>query len=143
MAQPNIVDVSRIYGQSLAMALTTTTAEGTATDFAFTVKTGVVLKVNNIICSNIHATDAGTLDIFLEQNNIDTSSGNEAPFTQNKTMPATAMYIVKGISVAQGTSLVVLDHPLYLMETTKFKAKANAASTLQLIMSYEVINTIA
>ena len=89
------------------------------------------------------ATDAGTLDIFLEQNNIDTSSGNEAPFTQNKTMPATAMYIVKGISVAQGTSLVVLDHPLYLMETTKFKAKANAASVLQLTMSYEVINTIA
>ena len=53
------------------------------------------------------------------------------------------MYLVEGVSVATGSSLVVLDHPLYLKETTKFKAKANAASTLQLIMSYEVINTIA
>ena len=55
MAQPNIVGVTRIYGQSIAMALTTTTAVGTAADFAFTVKTGNVLKINNLICSNIHA----------------------------------------------------------------------------------------
>ena len=143
MAQPNIVGVTRIYGQSIAMALTTTTAVGTATDFAFTVKTGNVLKVNNIICSNIHASNAGTLDIFIEQVNVDTSAANEGPFAENKTLPTGAMYLVEGVSVATGSSLVVLDHPLYLKETTKFKAKANAASTLQLTMSYEVINTIA
>ena len=142
MAQPNIVGVTRIYGQSLGMALTTSTNEATVSDFAFTVKTGVVLKINNIICSNIHTSNAGTLDIFLEQNNIDTSSGNEAPFTQNKTIPTTPIYIVEGVSVATGSSLVVLDHPLYLMESTKFKAKADAATTLHLTISYEVINTI-
>jgi hypothetical protein len=141
MAQPNIVDVKKIYGQSLGMALTTTTNEATPADFAFTVKTGVVLKINNIICSNIHTSNAGTLDIFIEQNNIDTSAGNEAPFTQNKTIPATPIYIVEGVSVATGSSLVVLDHPLYLMESTKFKAKADAVTTLHLTISYEVINT--
>ena len=143
MAQPNIVGVTRIYGQSIAMALTTTTAVGTATDFAFTVKTGNVLKVNNIICSNIHASNAGTLDIFIEQVNVDTSAANEGPFAENKTLPTGPMYLVEGVSVATGSSLVVLDHPLYLREGVKFKAKANAASTLQLIMSYEIINTIA
>ncbi len=148
MAQPNIVGVTRIYGQSIAMALTTTTAVGTATDFAFTVKTGNVLKVNNIICSNIHASNAGTLDIFIEQTNWTTGGSSDPagamePFAENKTIPTGAMYLVKGVSVATGSSLVVLDHPLYLKETTKFKAKANAASTLQLTMSYEVINTIA
>ena len=142
MAQPNIVGVTRIYGQSIAMALTTTTAVGTAADFAFTVKTGNVLKINNIVCSNIHASNAGTLDIFLEQNNIDTTAGNEAPFAENKTIPATPIYIVEGVSVATGSSLVVLDHPLYLMESTKFKAKADAVTTLHLTISYEVINTI-
>ena len=143
MAQPNIVGVTRIYGQSIAMALTTTTAVGTATDFAFTVKTGNVLKVNNIICSNIHASNAGTLDIFIEQVDVDTSVANEGPFAENKTIPTGPMYLVEGVSVATGSSLVVLDHPLYLREGVKFKAKANAASTLQLIMSYEIINTIA
>ena len=93
MAQPNIVGVTRIYGQSIAMALTTTTAVGTATDFAFTVKTGNVLKVNNIICSNIHASNAGTLDVFIEQVDVDTSVANEGPFTENKTIPTGAMYL--------------------------------------------------
>ena len=147
MAQPNIVGVTRIYGQSIAMALTTTTAVGTATDFAFTVKTGNVLKVNNIICSNIHASNAGTLDIFIEQTNWTTgttagANGAMEPFAENKTLPTGAMYLVKGVSVATGSSLVVLDHPLYLMESTKFKAKADAATTLHLTISYEVINTI-
>ena len=118
MAQPNIVGVTRIYGQSIAMALTTTTAVGTATDFAFTVKTGNVLKVNNIICSNIHASNAGTLDIFIEQTNWTTggtagANGAMEPFTENKDIPTGAMYLVKGVSVATGSSLVVLDHPLY------------------------------
>ena len=143
MAQPNIVGVTRIYGQSIAMALTTTTAVGTATDFAFTVKTGNVLKVNNIICSNIHASNAGTLDVFIEQVDVDTSVANEGPFTENKTIPTGAMYLVEGVSVATGSSLVVLDHPLYLREGDIFKAKDNAVSSLQLIMSYEIINTIA
>ena len=81
--------------------------------------------------------------MFIEQVDVDTSVANEGPFTENKTIPTGAMYLVEGVSVATGSSLVVLDHPLYLREGVKFKAKANAASTLQLIMSYEIINTIA
>ena len=61
------------------------------------------------------------------------------PFTTNITV-AGSFYIAKTISVPADASLVLLDSPIYLMEGDILKGGASAASDLDLIVSYELIN---
>lgn len=138
MAQPNIVSVASIYGQSVGFALT-----DTLTTTLFTTGDDRVIKVNNIICSNIHTTNAGTLDLYVTKNEFDTEDDAiVGPFTTDITV-AGDFYIAKNISVSQGSTLVILDKPIYLMEGDILKGGANATTTLQLIVSYELINDVA
>ena len=44
------------------------------------------------------------------------------------------------VQVAQGSTLVILETPIYLMEGDAFEGEASAASTLDLYISYEVIS---
>ena len=53
MANPNIVNVTSIFGESLAQAMT-----ATLTTVIMTVSTDVVLKVNSISATNTHASNA-------------------------------------------------------------------------------------
>ena len=50
MANPNIVNVTSIFGESLAQAMT-----AKLTTVIMTVSTDVVLKVNSISATNTHA----------------------------------------------------------------------------------------
>tara|TARA_Y100000114_G_scaffold143694_1_gene151487 strand:+ start:746 stop:1165 length:420 start_codon:yes stop_codon:yes gene_type:complete len=135
MAQPNIVNVASIYAQSVGFNLT-----ATATTTLFTVGDDRVLKINNIVCANVDGTNAATVDLFVTKNEFDTEDDAiVGPFTTNITV-AGSFYIAKTISVPADASLVILDAPIYLMEGDILKGGASAASDLDLIVSYELIN---
>ena len=132
MANPNVVQVATISGSSIGSNMT-----GSAQTF-FTVASGKLVKINSITCANVHTTNAGTLDLFVDKAERDTTAGG-SEFTSNITVDGN-FYICKNISVAQGSTLVILETPIYLMEGDALEGQASAASTLDLYISYEVIS---
>ena len=104
MANPNIVSVATILGGNAGWNLST----GLTTTLA-TVTAEYILKINRIVCTNVHATDAANLDLFVD--------GMGSGTTGVTTTGADAtVYLAKVISVPANASLVVSDTPIYLME---------------------------
>jgi len=91
-----------------------------------------VIKINRIMCTNIHATDAANLNLYITKLNV-TPAGVTNFDTSGD------FYLAKVISVPANSSLVVLDTPIYLMETDILKGGSSASSTLDLLLSYEAI----
>ena len=127
MANPNIVSVATILGGNAGWNLST----GLTTTLA-TVTAEYILKINRIVCTNVHATDAANLDLFVD--------GMGSGTTGVTTTGADAtVYLAKVISVPANASLVVLDTPIYLMEGDILKGGSSAASSLDLFITYETL----
>ena len=128
MANPNIVNVATINGGNGAWALT-----NTVTTTLLTAAADVIVKINSLIVTNIHASNAATVSIGIYGigNNVTgaASSGGLAD-----------VRIANLMNVPQGDSLVLVDKPIYMMEGDILKGGASAASVLELFASYEVIN---
>ena len=126
MAQPNIVNVASIYGQSVGATLTTSFV-------AFiTVTAEYVVKVNYIHIANIDGTNDATCDVKLvkpDQDPIGIADYNIAD----------TIYLAKTVNVPADDILVLIDKPVYLMETDVLQARGSAASDLDLFVSYDVI----
>ena len=129
MANPNIVNVSSIVGGNAAWALT-----NTVTTTLLTVAADVIVKINSLIVTNIHGTNAATVSI--EINGI---GGGATGVTLAATL-TTQVRIASTMNVPADDSLVLIDKPIYLMELDVLRGGASAASTLELFASYEVIN---
>ena len=128
MANPNIVSVTSIYGESIGEALTTTTD----TDI-MTVATNVVIKINSIIVTNTHATNATVVTVGIRKAGftsagIGASEDNAGTFALASTM-----------NLPADDSLVLVDKPIYLMEGDVLEGGASVA-TADIFISYEVIN---
>ena len=129
MANPNIVNVSSIVGGNAAWALT-----NTLTTTLLTVSAEVIVKINSLIVTNIHGTNAATVSI--EINGI----GGGATGVTLAANLTTQVRIASTMNVPADDSLVLIDKPIYLMEADVLRGGASAASTLELFASYEVIN---
>ena len=127
MSNPNIVSVATINGVSLGWNLT-----NTLDTTLLTATAEYVIKINRIMCTNIHATDAANLNLYITKLNV-TPAGVTNLDTSGD------FYLAKVISVPANPSLVVLDTPIYLMETDILKGGSSASSTLDLLLSYEAI----
>ena len=129
MANPNIVNVSSIVGGNAAWALT-----NTITTTLMTVAADVIVKINSIIVTNIHASNAAT--VSLEINGI---GGGAVGVTLAANL-TTQVRIASTMNVPADDSLVLIDKPIYLMEGDVLRGGASASSVLELFASYEVIN---
>ena len=129
MANPNIVNVTSIYGGNASWNLSATT-----TSVLLTVSADVLVKVNSIICANVDGTNDATLNLYIDGLTTSGITGVTG------TSMATAAYLAKTVNVPADDILVVIDKPIYLMENDILKGGASAASDLDLFMSYEVIN---
>ena len=129
MANPNIVSVTSIVGGNAAWALT-----NTVTTTLLTVAADVIVKINSLIVTNIHGTNAATVSI--EVNGI----GGGATGVTLAANLTTQVRIASTMNVPADDSLVLIDKPIYLMEADVLRGGASAASTLELFASYEVIN---
>ena len=128
MANPNIVNVSSIVGGNAAWALT-----NTITTTLMTVSAEVIVKINSLIVTNIHGTNAATVSI-----DINGIGSGATGVTVNG--PLATCRLASTMNVPADDSLVLIDKPIYLMEDDILRGGASATSTLELFCSYEVIN---
>tara|TARA_R100001591_G_scaffold102870_1_gene109962 strand:+ start:293 stop:706 length:414 start_codon:yes stop_codon:yes gene_type:complete len=135
MAHPNIVNVSSIFAQSIGFNLS-----NTLTTTLFTVGDDRVLKLNNIIVTNVDGTNSADVDLFITKAQQDTEDDQlEGAFTTNIDISGN-FYIAKTITVPADSQLILLDSPLYMCEGDILKGGASASGDLDLLVSYELIN---
>ena len=128
MANPNIVSVTSIVGGNAAWALS-----NTVTTTLMTVAADVIVKINSLIVTNIHGTNAATVSVEVN------GMGSGATGVTVASGLATCR-LASTMNVPADDSLVLIDKPIYLMEADVLRGGASAASTLELFASFEVIN---
>lgn len=121
MANPNIVNVTTINGQTAAAALITTQQIIVQNADA----SGKIYKINTILVANKDGSNAA--DVTINFNDGSTS---------------TNFAIASTISVPADSSIVIIDKnsSFYLTENTSIEAFANANGDLDIIVSYEEIS---
>jgi hypothetical protein len=124
VANPNIVNVAAIYGNSLQVSLTTTSATSLVSNAA---SSGKVFKINSITVANVDGTNAADITI-----NVYSAAA----------LGGTAFPIVSTISVPADATLIVTDKTttFYLLENQSIGATAGTASDLVVNASWEEIN---
>ena len=128
MANPNIVNVTSIYGQSMGEALSTT-----LTTDIMTCQSNKLLKINFIQVTNTHAT--ASTDVTVAVTKVAYTSGGIADAEDN----AGTFELASTVNVPADDVLVVLDKPIYLMEGDQLEAGANPA-TADIFVSFEVLD---
>ena len=128
MANPNIVSVTSIYGESIGEALT-----ATVTTDIMTVASDKLVKINYIQVANDHASTA--IDVTIAIVKAGFTSDGIASGEDN----AATIYLASTITLPADDVLVVLDKPIYLMEGDVLEGGANPA-TADIFISYEVID---
>ena len=124
MANPNIVNVAAIYGNSSQVSLTTTSATSLVSNAA---SSGKVFKINSITVANVDGTNAADITI-----NVYSAAA----------LGGTAFPLVSTISVPADATLIVTDKTtsFYLLENQSIGATAGTASDLVVNASWEEIN---
>lgn len=121
MANPNIVNVTSIYGKTVGAALTTSSADIVTN----TAGSNKIFKINTVLVSNVDGTNNATVNVIF----YDASS-------------TTNYYLAELIVVPAASTLKVItkDTSFYLEEGDKVSALASANSDLEIIISYEEIS---
>lgn len=121
MANPNIVNVTSIYGKTIGAALTTSSADILTNSAA----SNKIFKINTILISNVDGVNNATADVIF----YDAST-------------TTSYYLVDLVVVPAASTLKVVtkDTSIYLEEGDKITALASAAGDLQIVISYEEIS---
>ena len=123
MANPNIVNVTNIIGNSLSVAVLTSATQ-LASNAA---SSGKVFKINSIVVANIDGTTAA--DITVNIYSLAALGG-------------TPLAIASTISVPADASLIVTDKTtaFYLLENQSIGAIASTTGDLVATISFEEIN---
>jgi hypothetical protein len=124
MANPNIINVTAIYGNSSHTALSSTSATSLVSNAA---ASGKVFKINSITVANVDGTAAADITI-----NVYSAAA----------LGGTAFPIVSTISVPADATLIVTDKTttFYLLENQSIGATAGTANDLVVNASWEEIN---
>ena len=125
MANPNIVAVTAIYGNSSQTSLSTTSATSLVSNAA---SSGKVYKINSITVANVDGTNAADITI-----NVYSAAA----------LGGTAFPIVSTVSVPADATLIVTDKTtsFYLLEDKSIGATASVANDLVVTCSWEEINS--
>jgi hypothetical protein len=117
MANPNIVNVTAIYGKTAVQSVTTSATAIVQNSAG----SNMVYKVNALYVANIDGTNNAeiTVDIFRS---------------------STAYRMVSTVVVPADAVLDVISKSIYLEEGDALRLTANANSDLQAICSYETIS---
>ena len=122
MANPNIVNVTSIYGNTSYLIPSTTAA---TTWTALTPAAGTVNKIDNIVAANV---TASTATVTVSINSAAAGAG-------------TAYRLVYQVPVPVNASIVVADKStaFYLGEAQSIVVTVGTASAIELTASYEAI----
>ncbi len=128
MANPNIVSVTSLYGESIGSALTTA-----VDNVMLTVLANKLIKINYISVANTDASTATDVSVSV------TKAGFTSAGVASGDDEAGVHFLASTVSCPADDVLIVLDKPIYLMETDNLEAGANPA-TADIFISYEVID---
>lgn len=130
MANPNIVNVTAIYGTTTYFVPSGTTAVVLLANAA---SSGLVYKINQIVVANTTGSAANaTVSVY----------SNGAVAQGSAPAGGTAYPVVSAVSVPANASLIAVDKTtaIYLMEGTSISITAGTASALTFTISYENIS---
>ena len=132
MANPNIVAVTSILGESTYLTPSDTAANVL---LANATSSGKVYKINQIVAANVDGSSAVNVSVDIYSNGA--VAQGSAP------SGGTAYPIVSTISVPADASLIVTDKTtaIYLMEDQSIAVTSGAASKITYTISYEVISS--
>lgn len=125
MAAPNIVGVTTITGNTAYISLGDSLENTLVSNAA---GSNLVYKINSIIVANDDGTNSA--DISVSYNTVAAGAGAN-------------IWMAKTVSVPADTTLVVLDKAtsIYLEENRSIVVQASAANDLDVICSYEIIQS--
>ncbi len=131
MANPNITNVSAIYGNTTYLTPSGTTAVVLLPNAA---SSGKVYKINQIVAANVDGTNAVNATVSIYTNGA--VAQGSAP------SGGTAYPIASTISVPANASLIVADKTtaIYLQEGTSIVVTSGTASKITYSISYEDIS---
>ena len=130
MSNPNIVNVSSIYGTTTYYTPSGTTAVVLLPNAA---ASGTVMKINQIVVSNVTGTAANaTVSVYT----------NGAVAQGSAPSGGTAYPIISAVSVPGSASLIAMDKTtsVYLQEGTSISITSGTGSSLTFSISYELIS---
>jgi len=124
MANPNIVNVSSIYGKTTYLDLSSTSATTLVTNAS---SSGVVLKINMIQIANVDGANACDVTVKVHSG----ASGG-----------GTGYALANTVSVPADAAMVIIDKnsSVYIMENQSITVTAGTANDLEVVCSYEEIS---
>jgi len=130
MANPNITNVTAIYGTTTYYTPSGTTAVVLLANAA---SSGLVYKINQIVCANVNGSSAVNATVSVYTNGA--VAQGSAP------SGGTAYPVISTISVPASASLIAVDKTtaIYLMEGTSISVTSGTASGITYTISYESI----
>lgn len=123
MANPNIVNVTSIYGTTTYLTPANTTANTLLSNAA---SSGLVFKINQIVCANVNGASAVNATVAI--NNAAAGAGTNFPVISTISVPASASVIAVDKTTA-----------IYLMENSSIVVTSGTSSGITYTISYESI----
>jgi hypothetical protein len=127
MANPNIVNVTTIYGNTSSFLISSTANPFATALINNPAASGKVFKINSIVVANVDGTSAADITINL--------------YSQDD-LGGTGTALISTASVPADASLVVMDKTtgIYLLEDKSIGAVASIANDLVVTCSWEEIS---
>jgi len=131
MANPNIVNVTSILGTTTYLTPSSTSAVVLLPNAA---ASGLVFKINQIVCANVNGTSAVNATVAIYSNDAVAQGGTPSS--------GTAYPVISTIAVPASASVIAVDKTtaIYLMEGTSITVTSGTASGITYTISYEVIS---
>jgi hypothetical protein len=123
MANPNIVNVTTLTGNTFYLTPGNTTAN---TLLSNTASSGLVFKINQIVCANVNGSTAVNATVAI--NSAAAGAGTNYPIISTISVPASASVIAVDKTTA-----------VYLMENTSIVVTSGTSSGITYTISYESI----
>ena len=123
MANPNIVNVTTLTGNTFYLTPGNTTANTLLSNAA---SSGLVYKINQIVCANVNGSSAVNATVAI--NSAAAGAGTNYPIISTISVPASASVIAVDKTTA-----------VYLMENSSIVVTSGTSSGITYTISYESI----
>jgi hypothetical protein len=123
MANPNIINVTTLTGNTTYLTPSNTTANTLLSNAA---SSGLVYKINQIVCANVNGSSAVNATVAI--NSAAAGAGTNYPIISTISVPASASVIAVDKTTA-----------VYLMENSSIVVTSGTASGITYTISYESI----
>ena len=123
MANPNIINVTTLTGNTTYLTPANTTANTLLSNAA---SSGLVFKINQIVCANVNGSSAVNATVAI--NSAAAGAGTNYPIISTISVPASASVIAVDKTTA-----------VYLMENSSFVVTSGTSSGITYTISYESI----